>query len=95
MIQRRKDCSLILSWNSTTFKYSFNDRKMSTIEMKDFSKGVLGLKTYLECLYIVNVKSDLMPVFRNYPVVISAETTSDQLFTASDYYELFSNIILE
>lgn len=34
MIQKRKDFSLILSWNSFTFiKYSFNGRKMSTVEI--------------------------------------------------------------
>ena len=41
--------SLILSWNSATFCYFFNELRLENVEIKDFSKEAVIL--YLESLY--------------------------------------------
>ena len=58
---KMKASSLLLSWNSATFRYLFTDLRMSTVEMKDFSKG--AVIAYLECLYSGDIIMD-KPMFR-------------------------------
>ena len=46
--------SLILSWNSATFCYFFNELRLSNVEIKDFSKEAVIL--FLESLYTGDLK---------------------------------------
>ena len=46
--------SLILSWNSATFCYFFNELRLSNVEIKDFSKETVVL--FLESLYTGDLK---------------------------------------
>ena len=46
--------SLILSWNSATFCYLFNELRLSNVEIKDFSKEAVIL--FLESLYTGDLK---------------------------------------
>ena len=48
--------SLILSWNSATFCYFFNELRLENVEIKDFTKEAVIL--YLESLYLVNGEID-------------------------------------
>ena len=53
--------SLILSWNSTTFCYFFNELRLTNVGMKDFTKEAVIL--YLESLYTGDIKLEKV-VFR-------------------------------
>ena len=46
--------SLILSWNSATFCYFFNELRLENVEIKDFTKETVIL--YLESLYSGDIK---------------------------------------
>ena len=46
--------SLILSWNSATFCYFFNELRLSNVEIKDFSKEAVIL--FLESMYTGDLK---------------------------------------
>ena len=46
--------SLILSWNSATFSYFFNELRLENVEIKDFTKEAVIL--YLESLYSGDLK---------------------------------------
>ena len=46
--------SLILSWNSATFCYFFNELRLENVEIKDFTKEAVIL--YLESLYSGDIK---------------------------------------
>ena len=46
--------SLILSWNSDTFSYFFNDLRLSNIEIKDFSK--VAVVVFIESMYSGSIK---------------------------------------
>ena len=48
--------SLILSWNSATFCYFFNELRLSNVEIKDFSKEAVIV--FLESLYTGDLKLD-------------------------------------
>ena len=51
---KMKASSLILSWNSATFSKFFNILRLSSIEIKDFTKEAVIM--FLECMYSGNVK---------------------------------------
>ena len=46
--------SLILSWNSDTFSYFFNELRLTNIEIKDFSK--VAVMVFLESMYCGDIK---------------------------------------
>ena len=48
--------SLILSWNSATFCYFFNELRLENVEIKDFTKEAVIL--YLESLYSGDLKME-------------------------------------
>ena len=70
--------SLILSWNSATFCYFFNELRLSNVEIKDFSKEAVIL--FLESLYTgdLNLVKSLFREINKLSFVFKTKWLSDR-----------------
>ena len=82
--------SLILSWNSATFCFFFNELRLTNVEIKDFTKEAVIL--YLESLYTGSLKleKDLFRELYKLSVVFKTKWLTDRC--TEFVYQLVENI---
>ena len=82
--------SLILSWNSATFCFFFNELRLTNVEIKDFTKEAVIL--YLESLYTGSLKleQDLFRELYKLSVVFKTKWLTDRC--TEFVYQLVENI---
>ena len=82
--------SLILSWNSATFCFFFNELRLTNVEIKDFTKEAVIL--YLESLYTgkLELEMDLFRELYKLSVVFKTKWLTDRC--TEFVYQLVENI---